>query len=330
MLTEQIPGVLTFIDVASHHEQLSEVVAEGLSATPKRLPCRYFYDTAGSHLFEQICQLPEYYLTRTEQSILQRYAPEMVRAAGHDLMLVEFGSGSSCKTRILMEAVLDRQRDLHYVPIDISRDFLRASALTLLREYERLTITAIAAEYNDGIEHLPPHEGPHLILFLGSNIGNFTPDEAADFLSRIRRQMRTQDRILVGFDLLKSPSIIEPAYNDSAGITEAFNKNLLLRVNRELGANFDPDSFDHAAFLVDDPPRIEMRLVSRRDQTVHIPAIDRTYSFRQGEYIHTENSHKYSPEAFASICQAAGLAIRERWVDDREWFAVALLAPEVL
>jgi L-histidine N-alpha-methyltransferase len=328
VLVDQIPGVLTLIDVPGHAEELSQVVAEGLSAAPKRLPCRYFYDTAGSHLFERICQLPEYYLTRTEQSILECGAEEIAEAAGRDVMLVEFGSGSSCKTRILMEAFLARQRRLHYVPIDISREFLRASALALLSDYDRLTITAVAAEYNDGIEHLPTHNGPRLILFLGSNIGNFAPDEAAAFLERVRSNTTGDDRMLVGVDLLKSPSIIEPAYNDSAGVTEAFNKNLLLRVSRELGADFNPDCFEHSAPLVDGPPRIEMRLVSRRNQTVTIRAIGRAFDFRQGEYIHTENSHKYSPAAFEAICRDAGWRVQERWTDDQEWFAVALLRPE--
>jgi L-histidine Nalpha-methyltransferase len=328
MLSQVTPGALNFIDVPSHEEELRDVVMQGLSARPKRLPCRYFYDASGSHLFEQICRLPEYYLTRAEQSILERWAPEIVRQAGDDLTLVEFGSGSSCKTRILMEAVLARQSLLHYVPIDISREFLHASAQSLLREYDRLSITAVAAEYNDGIEHLPDHDRARLVLFLGSNIGNFTPEEASDFLARIRRRMRPCDRMLVGVDLLKARAILEAAYNDSAGVTEAFNKNLLLRVNRELGADFRLDCFEHSAPLLDDPPRIEMRLVSRRDQEVNVAAIGRTFHFREGEYIHTENSHKYAPDAFAAVCNAAGWAVQNSWTDNAERFAVILLRPE--
>jgi L-histidine Nalpha-methyltransferase len=328
MLRDQRPGELTFIDIPSHAEALGDVVAEGLSAHPKRLPCRYFYDTFGSHLFERICQLPEYYLTRTEQSILERSAPEIARAAGDGAMLVEFGSGSSCKTRILIEAFLERQRRLHYVPIDISREFLRTSAHALLSDYDRLSITAVAAEYNDGIERLPDHDGPRLVLFLGSNIGNFSPEEAVGFLRRIRRQMRAGDCLLIGVDLLKSRDVLEAAYNDSAGVTEAFNKNLLLRVNRELGADFDTDAFEHFAPLLDEPARIEMRLISNRQQMVTVGAIGRTFRLAAGEYIHTENSHKYSPSAFEAVCQAAGWAVEARWTDDHEWFAVALLRPE--
>jgi dimethylhistidine N-methyltransferase len=299
----------------------------GFPAPQKTLPCRFFYDDAGSHLFERICQLPEYYLTRTEQKILEDRAPKMIAAAGGDLALIEFGSGSSCKTRILLDAVLDRQRRLHYTPIDISSEFLRASALSLLAAYDRLFVTALAAEYNDAIPLLPGHDGPRLILFLGSNIGNFEHEEAVGFLARIRRQMQKRDRILIGVDLVKERRILEAAYNDAAGVTEAFNKNLLLRVNRELGANFDPDRWEHAAPFVEEASRIEMRLVSPNRQAVFFGAFEQKVSFEEGEFIHTENSHKYTLASFAALCAAAGLGIQERWLDERKRFAVMLLKP---
>jgi L-histidine N-alpha-methyltransferase len=313
---------------ASHRtETLREIVEEGLSAPQKNLPCRYFYDTTGSLLFERICKLPEYYPTRTEQGILERYAPEIIEAAGRNLTMVEFGSGSSCKTRLLLTAALDRQAQLRYVPIDISADFLRDSALILLNEYDRLNITAVAAEYNDGIAALPSSDGPRLILFLGSNIGNFTHGEATAFLARIRRKMQPQDRLLIGVDLLKDRSIIKAAYNDSEGVTALFNKNLLSRINSELDGEFDLDTFDHYAPFVEGEARIEMRLVSRREQSVRIGALNREFKFKKGESIHTENSHKYSLESFGALSRAAGLAVQARWLDEKQWFAEILLSP---
>ncbi len=328
MTTALIPP-LEFVEVASGAQgtALRDVVAEGLSQPQKCLPCRFFYDEAGSALFEQICELPEYYLTRTEQAILERSAGEMAEAMGGEVALVELGSGSSRKTRLLLDAVLRRQRTLRYFPIDISRDFLRASAEALLEEYPRLRITAIAAEYDDGIRVLPHCEGPRVVLFMGSNIGNFEPDEAAAFLGRIRSRLLPQDRVLLGVDLLKDPKIVEPAYNDSAGVTAAFNRNLLARINRELGGCFNPALFTHHAPFVAECSRIEMRLVSRVRQQVLIRALDRSYGFREGEYIHTENSHKYAPAAIAEVCRRAGLAVQERWLDGNAWFAVMLLRP---
>ncbi len=318
-----------FIEIPVSHPaaSLREAVAEGLSASPKWLCCRFFYDSVGSHLFERICQLPEYYLTRTERALLEKYAPAIIHAAGRDLALVEFGSGSSCKTRLLLRAALAQQPTLHYTPIDISADFLRASALTLLSDYEGLSITALAAEYNDGISALPAHAGPRLLLFLGSNIGNFTRAEAQDFLTRIRQQMQPRDRLLLGVDLLKDPAITEAAYNDAEGVTAEFNKNLLARINTELDADFDLDAFAHHAPFVAAQSRIEMHLVSLRQQTICVGALNRRFAFAQGESIHTENSHKYSLSGMASLCGSAGLGIQEFWQDEKEWYGLLLLKP---
>lgn len=313
--------------VSRRPELFREVVAEGLAAPQKWLPCRYFYDEAGSQLFEQICELPEYYLTRTERAILERYAPAMLAAASDVTTLVEFGSGSSYKTRLLLDAALQQRATLQYLPIDISGDFLYASAQTLLEEYPTLAITAIAAEYSDAIALLPEPTGPRLFLFLGSNIGNFSPCEATEFLERIRIRMYPEDRLLIGFDLRKSAAYLEPAYNDAAGVTAQFNKNLLVRINRELGADFDVDSFTHHAPFVETRSRIEMRLVSRCAHTVHIPALGQNFSFQQDEYIHTENSYKYSFDSFEALAAEARLRTENCWLDDREWFAVCLLRP---
>ncbi|HZT42227.1 MAG TPA: L-histidine N(alpha)-methyltransferase [Chthonomonadaceae bacterium] len=322
---------LNLITVPASHqpETLFALVTSGLSRQQKSLPCRLFYDAAGSQLFERICALPEYYLTRTEHRILEEHAAEIVAALGDDIALVEFGSGSSCKTRLLIEAVLAWQRHLHYTPIDISRQFLHESALALQSDYEGLAITAIAAEYDDSLQALPDHHGPRLFLFLGSNIGNFTREEATGFLERIARRMQPTDRLLVGIDLMKDIRLIEAAYNDSLGVTAAFNKNILSRINREMDADFDLDRFEHQAPFIEREARIEMRLVSRRKQTVRLPAENLQFHFEAGEFIHTENSHKYTLGGFGALCASVGLEIQQTWQDERSWFAEVLLRPRL-
>jgi len=333
MITQRSVSGVNLIEIPVHRpeQSFSSAVAEGLSNAQKTLPCRFFYDVVGSELFEQICELPEYYPTRTEHQILERYARDMIKAVDdenhkNEVALVEFGSGSSFKTRILMNALLARQGHLDYTPIDISSDFLLDSSLTLLSEYQRLSITAIAAEYNDALRVLPElHAQPRLFIFLGSNIGNFVRQEAVALLAKMGHQMRAEDRLLIGFDLVKDRDILFAAYNDAAGVTADFNKNLLARINRELGGDFDLDQFAHDAPFVEEHARIEMRLISRCAQSVYIEALEQSFSFSEFEYIHTENSHKYSPESFATLCDAAGLAIQEEWVDERTWFEMALL-----
>lgn len=318
-----------FLEVPLSHkpQPFCAAVTEGLALPQKTLPCRFFYDKIGSELFERICELPEYYVTRTERALLELRAAEMIEAAGDNLALMEFGSGSSHKTRLLLEAALERQATLHYVPIDISAQFLRDTCLNLLAEYPRLTVTGIAAEYSDSVDALPAHDGPRLLLFLGSNIGNFERDEATAFLSRIRKAMQPEDRLLVGVDLVKDRSVLTAAYNDAQGITAAFNKNLLARINRELRGEFDLDAFDHQAPFVEETARIEMWLISRQEQTVCVPEIERVFHFGQGEGIHTENSHKYTLASFAALCAPAGLDVQETWTDNRRWFAHFLLRP---
>lgn len=319
-------------------QKLCAAVADGLRRPQKHLPCRFFYDEAGSELFERICELPEYYPTRTERAILERYADDIIATAntgvaGSSISLIEFGSGSSCKTRLLIEAALRQQPHLDYVPIDISGDFLRLSCLNLLNDYPDLSVTGLAAEYNDAMRALPeelPQSGqsnPRLFLFLGSNIGNFEREEATAFLARLRGCMLPQDRLLLGVDLAKDRSVLEAAYNDSAGVTAQFNKNLLRRINYELTADFDLDGFSHHAPFVNEHSRIEMHLISEREQTVTIDYLELAFNFAAGEVIHTENSHKYTNDSFAALCRPAGLSIQRAWKDPNNWFALMLLEP---
>lgn len=318
---------LRFVQIPpSHHaESLSSAVHRGLCREQKEIPSRFFYDIVGSRLFERITRLPEYYLTRCETEILERYPGEIVAVGGDDFQVVEFGSGSSEKTRLILRAAVERQGQVEYVPIDISTEFLRASSEELLAEVDGLRVTALAGDYLDALRQLPRHAGARLFLFLGSTIGNFERDDAISFLAHVREMMRPQDRLLVGVDLKKSPSIIEPAYNDVEGVTAQFNMNVLARINRELCGHFDPSLFEHQAPWIEERSRIEMRLVSLRDQEVAIDGLSESFSFKAGEFIHTENSHKWSPEAFAAICDAATLRICHTWHDAKGWFALNLL-----
>jgi L-histidine N-alpha-methyltransferase len=322
------PARLQVINVPCHDpaDRFGAEVARGLGAPAKHLPCRFLYDEEGSRLFERICALPEYYPTRTEEAILHSAARDIIDAVGDEVALSEFGSGNSRKTRILIEALLERQDRLVYVPIDISVAHLERAAHQLLQEYRRLWLTAIGGEYHDAIRHLPRHDGARLILFLGGNIGNFASLEAVAFLARVRCEMTRRDRVLVGFDRLKAADLLEAAYNDAAGVTAEFNKNLLARINRELGGRFDLEAFAHHAPFLEAAGRVEMRLVSTRPQSVHIAALERDFAFRAGEAIHTESCHKYTPGAFARLARAAGLEIAESWTDARGWFTLALLA----
>jgi L-histidine Nalpha-methyltransferase len=301
-----------------------QAVAAGLARSPKSVPSRFFYDSAGSVLFEKITHLPEYYLTRAEQSILETHAPEIVSFAPR-IEILEFGSGSSRKTRLLLEAALRRQPRLRYIPVDISGDFLRQTAERLLGDYPGLDVLALEGEYFDALDQLPAPERPRLALFLGSNIGNFQRCESVRFLGGLAEGLRAADRALVGLDLVKDRVILERAYDDSQGVTAQFNKNVLRRLNEELGADFDLDAFEHRAPYLAAEGKIEMRLVSMRDQSVWIRDLEMKVPFRKGEWIHTENSHKYTHEGFSSLCLEAGLEVERTWSDERDWFAVKLL-----
>jgi dimethylhistidine N-methyltransferase len=308
-------------------EEFAGDVAAGLTAEPKRLSCRYFYDREGSHLFAAICELPEYYLTRAETEILQGHAHEIAALFPEDVTVVELGSGNAVKTRLLLQALMPG-RQVRYVPIDICRPVLEESAAELLHRFPLLEIVAVAAEYHPGLVYLRGEsDRPRLILWLGSNIGNFTRSEAAEFLRRIRDTMAPADRMLVGVDLRKEPAVLEAAYDDAAGVTAAFNRNLLARINRELNADFDLGAFRHRAVYNPELGRIEMYLVSTRDQRVTVGWIGLSVGFAAGEPIHTENSYKYSLAELNAVAAAAGLQGQRYWQDAAGRFSLHLLAP---
>ncbi len=303
-------------------------VHKGLTASPKQLPCCYFYDGEGALLFEEICAVPEYYLTRAEREILEARADELISRFSVPPMLVELGSGSAAKTRLLIDTFLKRHGSLRYVPIDICRVMLEQSSLQLLEEYPQLEIRAIAAEYHEGLRHLQGlGAGPRLILWLGSNVGNFHRPEAVRFLHEVQDTMAAGDALLLGIDLRKERAVLERAYDDSQGITADFNLNLLDRINRELGGHFDRDAFRHRAIYNDELGRIEMYLVSKIDQQVPIDNLDLRVALSAGEAIHTENSYKYSFAEIESLAAASGFQITSQWLDERRQFSVALLAP---
>ena len=317
---------LFFVDVPPKQTLgFAESVANGLSKEKKSLCCRFLYDQAGSRLFEQITELPEYYLTRCEDSILARRSSEVLALVGKEVSVVELGSGSSAKTRHLLRAGLRRQRTLLYSPIDISGDFLRESASSLVREFDGLLVSAVAGEYLDALRALAPTKEPRLFVFLGSNLGNFQDSEACELLTNVARAMKPVDRFLVGIDLAKDASIIEPAYNDSQGVTTRFTKNLLARINRELHGHFDLEAFRHRARYFPSRGRVEIELVSELDQNVLVGST--SFDFVKGEPILTEVSTKYTLPGFERLANGAGLGIQSVWHDTSRYFAVTLLQP---
>ncbi|MBV8601733.1 MAG: L-histidine N(alpha)-methyltransferase [Candidatus Eremiobacteraeota bacterium] len=301
-------------------------VRTGLLAKPKRLPPKYFYDDLGSALFEAITHLPEYYLTRAERALLENHAGEIVATAGARLELVELGSGSASKTRRLIEAALARQATLRYSPIDISEGALVASSQALVDEYPQLTIEAYASDYvgllaGGGLRI----SDRVLALFLGSNIGNYEPNDAAALLRALGSALRSGDALLLGTDMKKSIERLELAYDDPAGVTAAFDKNLLGRINRELSGGFDLRTFEHEAHY--DPVRgaVDSFLVSQIPQRVAIRALDLEIAFAELETIHTESSYKYSPDDVERLANETGYRVGRRWTDPAGDYALNLL-----
>lgn len=319
-------------DQALLRARFADDVRAGLTARPKRLPCCYFYDDEGSRLFDAITRLPEYYLTRAERDILRDRAGDLAAEFREAPVVIELGSGSAAKTRLILDAVLARHATLRYVPIDISRGALEESAASLVRDYPLLEIHAVAAEYHDGLRRLeaPAAAGaegpPKLILWLGSSIGNLHRPDAAAFLRRVRELMSARDRFLVGVDLRKDRAVLEAAYDDPAGVTARFNLNLLARINRELDGDFDPGAFRHRARYDEAAGRIEMYLDSLRDQSVRIGGPGLTVPFAAGEPVHTENSYKYAPDEIDGLAAAAALRVAQRWFDPARRFSVNLFA----
>jgi dimethylhistidine N-methyltransferase len=315
-------------DPAARREEFARDVRQGLTAPAKRLACRFFYDAEGSRLFEEICALPEYYLTRAEREILAARAGEIAALFPGPVSMPELGSGSAVKTRLLIEAFLARHGRLRYVPVDISPTILEESARALLEQFPQLEIHALAAEYAAGLAYLRKEaDRPKLVLWLGSNIGNLGRADAHAFLSAARNCLSAQDRLLVGIDLRKDRETLERAYDDSQGVTARFNLNLLARINRELGGRFDLDAFRHRARYDEELGRVEIYLDSRRDQAVRIDALDLTVSFAAGESIHTEYSYKYSPGEISRLAAAAGLRVERQWFDAAGRFSLNLLGP---
>ncbi len=297
---------------------------EGLSRPEKRLPCKYFYDEEGACLFEAICELDEYYPTRTEVGILQREIKEIARLSGPDCGLVELGSGSSMKTRLLLDHF---DRPACYVPIDVARTQLLECSANLAQDYAGLEVLPVCADYTNHFE-LPdfsPVSKRTVVFFPGSTIGNFEPQEAGHFLQRISRLCGADGGLLIGVDLKKDPRVLVPAYNDAQGVTAEFNLNVLARANRELDARFDLAQFQHHACYNEREGRVEMHLVSRRRQTVS--ANGARFFFAQGESIVTEHSYKYSREEFLRLVVRAGWEVCQCWTDENEWFGVYYLVP---
>lgn len=297
-------------------------VRRGLSAQPKYLFPKYFYDELGSQLFEAICLLPEYYLTRAENEIFERYAREIASAIDGHKRLLEMGSGSASKTRLIIEALLERQNNLLYTPVDISASALETSSRVLLQSYPGLRIKAYASDYYDALAALArePKERT-LALFLGSNIGNFDAGEAHKFLRALRDVLQTGDALLLGADLKKEKHLLEAAYDDALRVTAAFNLNLLTRINREMDADFNPRAFTHRAVYDEEKGRIEVYIESRSSQSVSIRKLDMNVQLHEGERIHTENSHKYDMEGLRRLAEATGFELARTWLDQHERFS---------
>ena len=299
-----------------------EDVLDGLGQAEKTLPAKYFYDERGSRLFDEICELEEYYPTRTETSLLARHAGAIAARVGKGVTLLELGSGSSTKVRHLLDRL---DEPTAYVPVDISKEHLEASAARLAADYPGLKVKPVFADYVQGFP-LNVEGGPErtLAFFPGSTIGNFHPAEAHTFLARLGRRLGAGSRLLIGVDLKKSRSRLEAAYNDAAGVTAAFNLNLLERINRELDGTFDLDGFTHVAFYNDELGRIEMHLESLHDQTALVAGVP--FRFEAGETIHTENSYKFSVDDFRKLAHDAGWSADITWTDDENLFSIHLLS----
>ena len=295
-------------------------VIDGLSQVQKTIPCRWLYDERGSELFEEITVLPEYYPTRTETGILSQYAAEIADHVGPHATVVEYGAGASVKTRILIDALEELTT---YIPVDISAEFLQTSAASLQEDYPDLHIEPVVADFLSTVE-LPEKsiKGARVGFFPGSTIGNLKSSEITGFMQRAREDLGAGAQFVLGADLKKDPNILIPAYDDSAGITSEFNLNLLRRINGELDANFDVSSFNHEARWNDDDARIEMHLVSERDQSVEISG--KIFDFRQGETVHTENSRKFEIEALENLIGQCGWQMADSWVDKDSLFSVLL------
>ncbi|CAN5436594.1 L-histidine N(alpha)-methyltransferase [soil metagenome] len=322
----QVPVGIELLDLEPATTDFREEVLAGLSASPRTLPSKFFYDERGADLFQKICELPEYYITRTEQDILRTHGAEMADSIGANAELVGFGTGAGIKTRMLLEQL---DNPIAYVPVDISKERLVESAEALQGAMPKLEILPVCADY---LQHLrlptPTRKPDHIaVYFPGSTIGNLEPEVAHHFLQRVCRLCGPSGGLIIGVDLQKRRDILEAAYNDVAGVTAEFNFNLLVRANRELGADFVLRCWKHRAVYNEEEGRIEMHLVSEQDQTVHLDG--RAFAFRAGEKIISEFSYKHTIEGFSALAASAGFRLSRTWTDPQQLFAVChFIVPE--
>lgn len=315
------------VPAPSQTDALANAVLEGLHKHPRQLSPVWFYDELGSFLFDTICELPEYYLTRTEVQIMRAHAGDMAHHIGPDAAVIELGSGTSMKTRELLNHL---DQAAAYVPVDISRDHLLEAASAIARDYSTLRVIPICADFTRHFD-LPASvyaARRRVVYFPGSTLGNFDLEQAHGLLQRMRQIGGANGAVLIGIDLKKDPRVLERAYNDRAGVTAEFNVNALRHMNRELGTDFDLEAFEHQAVWVEDQSRIEMHLVSKRDQVVHVG--DEDVRIEQGEHLTTEFCHKYTLQSFADLAASAGLAVGRVWMDPAKQFSVQLLEPRSL
>lgn len=319
----QIEYLLTPSELSTELTDGSDVV-EGLNQTVKTLPPRYFYDDFGSQLFEKICDLPEYYLTRTETLILRKYASEIAQLTGA-CDIVELGSGSSTKTRILLDAYEQLSYPLHYSPIDVSAGILESSARELLADYSSLVVHGLVSTYEQALANLKPSPLPRrMICFIGSTLGNLNPQECDRFFEQITDALQIGEYFLLGIDLQKQTEILEAAYNDSQGVTAAFNLNMLAHLNRRFQGNFDLNQFEHWSFFNQEKAQIEMHLRSLIDQIVHLRKLNLTIELAAGETIFTEISRKFNLSEMQRYLSTKGLAPLQVWTDPKQWYGLIL------
>ena len=307
-------------------KKLVEELSSSLNQKQKSINPKFFYDQKGSQLFEKICALPEYYLTRTEISILKQIDGKLQSYLDGNFRLVELGSGSSQKTRLLIDMLTRLQKHVEYFPIDISK-ILKTSSVALQSDYKKLHITGIIDNYENGLEFVKNYDDmKNLIIFLGSSFGNFDPENGIRFLQKINSSMKKDDLFLVGLDLVKDKNVLRQAYNDSQGITAQFNLNVLSRINSELGGNFDTSKFAHHAVYNENQNKVEIYLRSLAKQTVEIPSADLILEIDEGELIHTENSYKYTISQIKQMFTITGYQIKAMWNDDNRYYSLVLLS----
>jgi dimethylhistidine N-methyltransferase len=311
------------VPASSPVPEIAGDVLEGLSRTPKSLPPKLLYDAEGSALFEQITCLPEYYPTRTEAAILMTHADEICARLGKNVSVGELGAGTATKTRILLRSLLRRQFSVNYFPLDVSDAALQLAKDEVEKELQAVKVHPQIGDFED-LTFLELQARPRLVLYIGSSIGNLEHDDAINLLQNVAQHLSSGDQLLLGADLVKDSRMMQAAYNDSAGITASFNKNLLVRINRELGGHFEPDAFYHVSFWNEAASRIELHLESACFQSVRVDALDMTVRFGQGERIHTENSYKYTLERLGDLLRHGGFQLEHTWTDPHCWFAVSL------